>query len=130
VYRDLGPSRSLQAVAQKLAKSIPLLKRWSARHRWQERVAAYDQHFDRLAQGAEEGLRMKIHEQRLRIAEDMLSLIELNLNKLLERARDPASPPERVVAIARLMEAAVRVIADPTDHGALEVLVRYTDSVD
>src|SRR4051794_14613864 len=37
VYRDLGPERSLQKVSQKYAKGIPILKRWSALHRWVER---------------------------------------------------------------------------------------------
>lgn len=28
-YRDMGSERSLQAVSQRLSKSIPLIKRWS-----------------------------------------------------------------------------------------------------
>lgn len=41
-YRDLGAGRSLEKVAQKYAKSIPVLKRWSAGHNWVERCAVYD----------------------------------------------------------------------------------------
>ncbi len=40
VYLSLGPERSLAAVAQKLAKSKPLLKRWSAKYDWASRVQA------------------------------------------------------------------------------------------
>lgn len=35
-------SRSLPALAQVLGKSLSLLKRWSARHKWQERAYPYD----------------------------------------------------------------------------------------
>jgi hypothetical protein len=49
-YAELGSDRSIEAVSQKLAKSVPLLKRWSAQHRWVERVRAYDAALARLAQ--------------------------------------------------------------------------------
>ncbi len=39
-YLGMGPQRSLDAVSQKCAKSLPLLKRWSARWEWTLRVAA------------------------------------------------------------------------------------------
>ena len=42
LYRDLGAGRSLEAVAQKLSKSIPLIKRWSREKSWVERVRAYE----------------------------------------------------------------------------------------
>ncbi len=40
VYLGMGAERSLAAVAQKLAKSEQLLKRWSAKFRWLDRVRA------------------------------------------------------------------------------------------
>ena len=43
-YLNMGPQRSLAAVAQKLSKSGPLLKRWSARFDWPGRVAAHAAH--------------------------------------------------------------------------------------
>jgi hypothetical protein len=42
IYRDMGANRSLDIVSQKLSKSIPLIKRWSRQHNWQERVAHFD----------------------------------------------------------------------------------------
>lgn len=44
-YEAMGVSRSLAKLAeqhQQYAKSIPLLKRWSSEHHWQERVKAFD----------------------------------------------------------------------------------------
>lgn len=41
--------RSLQKVSQKLAKSLPLIKRWSSRHDWVYRVREYDKFIEREA---------------------------------------------------------------------------------
>jgi hypothetical protein len=41
-YCELGTQRSHEAVGQKLGKSRQIINRWSAQHRWQERVRAYD----------------------------------------------------------------------------------------
>jgi prophage DNA circulation protein len=41
-YAEMGSQRSLEKVCQRYAKSIPVLKRWSAQHHWQERVRQYD----------------------------------------------------------------------------------------
>ena len=47
VYRDMD-KRSLAKVAAKLGKSIKLIERWSQKHNWVERVAAWDEEKDRL----------------------------------------------------------------------------------
>jgi hypothetical protein len=52
LFRDLGLERSLRAVSQKCAKSIPLLKRWSAKYRWVDRAAAWDDHQAEVEQQA------------------------------------------------------------------------------
>lgn len=51
-YRDLGFERSLEAVARKLLKSGSLLRRWSARYNWVERVARHDGVMDGIRQTA------------------------------------------------------------------------------
>ena len=42
LYLDLGASRSLRAVGQKLGKSRALIDRWSSCWDWSERAASYD----------------------------------------------------------------------------------------
>jgi hypothetical protein len=42
IYRDLGPDRSLERVAQECTKSSSLIRRWSSLHGWGERVRAHD----------------------------------------------------------------------------------------
>jgi len=56
LYLSLGPERSTQAVAQKLAKSGQLVRRWSARWRWPERVAAHAAHLAAVEREAAEAL--------------------------------------------------------------------------
>lgn len=41
-YRDLGPGRTVSAVAEKLRKSDSLLRRWKTKWEWRQRAAAYD----------------------------------------------------------------------------------------
>ncbi|MBE0540188.1 MAG: hypothetical protein IH623_02275 [Verrucomicrobia bacterium] len=40
LYLSLGPERSLELVSKKCAKSVPLLKRWSAKFDWPVRVSS------------------------------------------------------------------------------------------
>ena len=56
LYLSLGPQRSLAAVAQKVAKSQQLLKRWSSKFEWPARVQAYDAHLAIVEREAAEAL--------------------------------------------------------------------------
>lgn len=49
IYLGMGAERSLSAVAKKLSKSLPLIKRWSREKEWQERIRAYDNDVERQA---------------------------------------------------------------------------------
>ena len=44
IYLELGPERSLSAVAEKLGKSKTLIERWSGKFDWPARVQAYAAH--------------------------------------------------------------------------------------
>ena len=75
LYLSLGPQRSLDAVSQKSAKSIPLLKRWSRKFDWAGRVAAYGAHLAVIEREAVEavarakGPHWEAREQKLRETE-------------------------------------------------------------
>jgi hypothetical protein len=47
-YRDGQPTATTRSVAQELGKSVTLVQRWSRRHGWQRRLAAWQQHEDRV----------------------------------------------------------------------------------
>jgi hypothetical protein len=49
MYRDGGAKRSLDKVARRSGKDPTLIARWSRRHRWVERVVAYEAELDRVA---------------------------------------------------------------------------------
>jgi hypothetical protein len=53
LYRDLGPQRSIRAVAQQLGKRASLIGRWSARDHWQSRVRCWELEQDRLKRQAQ-----------------------------------------------------------------------------
>ena len=55
-YLKQGPDRSTHAVAKKLAKSAHLVRRWSARYRWSERVSAHASHMATVERVAAEEL--------------------------------------------------------------------------
>ena len=46
-YRDLGPSRSLNAAYGKSKRASGRWNQWAADHEWSERVRAYDEHLER-----------------------------------------------------------------------------------
>ena len=46
-YRNMGPDRSLRAVAEKLGKSEQLMSRWSAKNQWVVRSAEWDDEQER-----------------------------------------------------------------------------------
>lgn len=75
LYLSLGPQRSLEQVSQKLAKSVPLLKRWSRKFDWSARVQAYATHLAIVEREAVEavarskGAEWEAREQKLRETE-------------------------------------------------------------
>lgn len=56
MYLSMGPERSTAAVAKQLAKSEQLVRRWSARWQWTDRVAAHASHLAVVEREATEAL--------------------------------------------------------------------------
>lgn len=67
VYRDLGPSRTLQKAADMLRKSGGTVRRWASRHHWAERAAAFDQDQDKLWRKQVDAERHVVAKQHVRI---------------------------------------------------------------
>ena len=49
VYRDMGATRTVSAVARQLRKSRALIDRWKRQWHWAERARAYDRELERAA---------------------------------------------------------------------------------
>ena len=52
-YCDMGEERTLRSVGEKFRKSETLIERWSSRHEWKERVAAWDANVMSVGDSAE-----------------------------------------------------------------------------
>lgn len=87
VYLAMGPERSLEAVARKVTKSSRLLKRWSSRWSWGERVRAYDESLAAVERQATEALATERAEERLKRQQEQLDEEWRNRNEALELAR-------------------------------------------
>lgn len=64
-YRDLGRSRTFKAAAAHVGKHESLIRRWANRHRWRERVWAWDVHEARQDEAAVRQQRDEMLQQHL-----------------------------------------------------------------
>jgi hypothetical protein len=88
LYFEMGADRSIEEVSQKLAKSVPFLKRLSSAHNWVERARAYDEYLAAIQQEeAEKREREQANvwvTRRAQIREEGFKNAEL----LIERAKE------------------------------------------
>lgn len=83
LYRDMGAERrSLRRLAEEMGVSLRLVSRWSRKHHWVERCAAWDDEVDRLAR--EEQTRA-IAEMRRQHAEEAVRLRLAAVKRLMEQ---------------------------------------------
>ena len=98
LYLSLGPQRSLAAVAQKLAKSQQLLKRWSTKFEWPARVQAYDAHLAIVEREAAEALartnaverekrKQKVLDEEWEMHKDAIRAAKVALERFHERGK-------------------------------------------
>jgi len=87
IYRDLGADRSLRDAAAHLGKHVSLLKRWSGRYAWQERVAAWDEQEREQTEAATRQAQQSAYERRVANAEQLEKVAMAGLRSLM--VRDP-----------------------------------------
>jgi hypothetical protein len=92
-YLELGASRSLEMVSQKLGKSKTICDRWSRTHQWVKRALAYDQHIAAIQEKAieKEAVREAIdwHRERARIRSEALENGKLLIDKARQMLKFP-----------------------------------------
>ncbi|WP_435059415.1 hypothetical protein [Streptomyces sp. bgisy060] len=118
-YRDLGLSRSIGKVAERLAKSRTLIERWSTAHRWVLRAEAWDREQDRLWRAERHQAAREVARRHARLASAAQSKIVAQLQQL-----DPSrlSPSD----VIRWLEVTIRIerqaygmdLADATANSA------------
>lgn len=73
IYLNEGNERSIPKVSQRLSKSVPLLKRWSAKFKWVERVKAWEAEKDSLTT---EKMLEKLKSEAAQKAEDNIAMLK------------------------------------------------------
>jgi hypothetical protein len=148
VYLALGPSRSLAELATVLrtdpnraglrrAPSLRTLEDWSARYRWQERIAEIDRHAREEAEREHLGW-VKQHRERLR--QEGLLLQQRGVEWLKDKRTDDVTAHEAIRAIdtgfrleaVAVGEATQRIVVEEDDERLqrlsdeeLELLIRH-----
>jgi hypothetical protein len=116
LYLSLGPERSTAEVAKKLAKSEQLIRRWSAKFAWTDRVAAHGAHYAIIEREAVEAVaRSKAAEWEKR--ETQLRETEWSMHEraiaAAKRGLDAYMDKDKVYAnladIARMLEIASKL---------------------
>lgn len=102
IYRDMGVSRSLSAVAQQLNKSKTLMGRWSSDHNWVDRTREWDREQDRI-------LRLQQIEDIKKMRKRHAALAVEMLEKALEGLRLLTPEELNAVSIGRIVEVASRL---------------------
>ncbi|WP_431770907.1 hypothetical protein [Streptomyces cucumeris] len=90
VYRDLGPARSITAVARQLDKSRALVGRWSRQFAWVMRATAYDREQDRLFLAEQAQARREIARRHAKLAQAVQSKAVARLQTLDPRELSPS----------------------------------------
>lgn len=93
MYRDLGPERSLDRVAEMLyptkegrkgrkRAATGRLQEWSSRHRWVERAKTHDAEAARIDRQAWEQEQREMAKKRVRVSYRMLDLVAARLDSM------------------------------------------------
>ena len=93
VYRDMGPARTLVAVAEQFGLANPTVRGYSMKWRWPERVSAWDHHIDQIKQQEMRVETVEIAKRHAAFAEKMLSMAAKRLRKF-DEAETPFTPTE------------------------------------
>jgi len=127
IYRNLGPQRSLSKVAQAVAKSLPLMKRWSRRWRWSVRASAWDAHLHKVDDNERRRAVKDACARHVNLAQALQHRVTLQLKALQERdKRQPEVPVQDLTAgdMARWLETGVRIerlgLGLPTSNHSVE----------
>ena len=98
VYLQMGPERSVRAVAQKLSKSYTLAGRWSSTYHWVERCRAWDNY---LQQEAKKAAAAEVRNMNRRHAKMAAAIQGTAMQALQERGADMVNP-NNFAAIVKL----------------------------
>jgi len=110
-YRDMGRTRTLLKVAEKLALNARHVRQTAADFRWTDRVEAFDRHRDHLHE-------QQWLEERRKAAEDDAKILSAAIGKVVGRLANLKGEDLAVGDMIRLMDVVMRhrrlLYGDPT----------------
>lgn len=127
IYRDR--ERSIRKAANLAGKSATLFGRWSGRHRWVSRAAAWDREQDRVRREGELKARAELGERHAKEAHQLLDTLLLPAQLLVarwERAKkeNPDKDPFESLSDLELMREAIKAARVYGQVGVFERLSR------
>jgi hypothetical protein len=116
-YRN-SESRSLNNTAAALTKGDSIIKQWSMKWRWVERVNAYDRYLDQSYRDAQAKKRKQMADRHVKLSEAIQTKVATKLLNL--------SPSDMTAGdTARLLDVAVKIerlaMGAPTEHLKTEI---------
>ncbi len=131
-YRDMGIDRSLAKVGEKLGKSTALMERWSRRHDWVRRAAAWDDEQERIERETAQKEQAKaIRDMRRRhagLANTMLVKAALALQRIPEdeiKAGDITRMVDVASKLERISRGDVGEVVEERNGGAATPAVQF-----
>lgn len=128
VYRDMGTSRSIRAVAEELGKSETLIGRWSSANEWVARCEEWDMEQDRIAREAQKKEIVAMRKRHANLAEAMLVKAAKALVKIPEEEINAAGLSKMVETaskLERLSRGDVGEVIEERDGGKVESVVSF-----
>lgn len=136
-YRDLGTERSIAKAVEASGKSAGNTRQWegwSSKHRWQERVRAWDTHVDQAAQAKLVKSHVERKERQARLGRNLQAVAAIPAQELARRIEN-GTLDTKDLTVKELMELSARLAAaakagsdienlasdDVTDRTALRV---------
>lgn len=129
VYRDQTPPRSLRDVGKEIDKSLQMVQKWSKRHRWVARVAAWDREQDRVKREADLQGRAEMGLRHAREAMEIQDVLLMPARQLAARWRkrkedDPDGDPFEKLGDLELIKEATKAARVFAQVGVFERLSR------
>jgi hypothetical protein len=102
LYRSQGAQRSLRKVAHKLDKSFQIMSRWSRRHKWVNRVRAYDESIGKEVIADEKDAVLRMNKRHMVESQKLQQLVLQRIGRIRPEALTPSD-------IARWLDIAVKI---------------------
>lgn len=102
-YLYLGADRTLQGAADGVGKSFSLIRRWSSRHEWIDRSAAYDSHIMNADLDGLVHVQAESRDKNLALMDKLRGLLDMRLDDFISRRDDPTIRwTQAVTAMAKI----------------------------